>query len=55
MAKILISSFAEENSKKKDLKVVENHDIIEAFIEGTPTPFQADMREGLKRYGLLNG
>jgi hypothetical protein len=50
-----ISSLAEEKAKKRDSKVVENHDIIEAFIEGTPRPFQADMREGLKRYGLLNG
>ncbi|MFX0186367.1 MAG: hypothetical protein ACFE8A_01385 [Candidatus Hodarchaeota archaeon] len=54
MAKKVIYSLAEEISEKRDSKVFENHDIIKAFIEGTPTPFQADMREGLKRYGLLN-
>ena len=54
MAKIAISSLAEEKAKKRSSHEVENQDIIEAFIEGTPGPFQADMKEGLKKYGLLN-
>jgi hypothetical protein len=54
MAKMVISSMSEENAKKRDSKVVENQDIVKAFIAGTPEPFQADMREGLKKYGLLN-
>jgi hypothetical protein len=26
----------------------------EAFVDGTPSAFQATMKEGLKKYGLLN-
>lgn len=54
MAKIAISSLAEEKANKRGSQEVENEDIIEAFIEGTPGPFQADMREGLKKYNLLD-
>jgi hypothetical protein len=54
MARMAISSLAEEKAKKRDADIVENQDIIEAFIEGTPGPFQNDMREGLDKYGLLD-
>jgi hypothetical protein len=54
MARMAISSLAEENAKKRASQEVNNQDIIEAFIEGTPGPFQAEMREGLKKYRLLN-
>jgi len=27
---------------------------INGFIEGTPSAFQVDMREGLKKHGLLD-
>ena len=54
MARMAISSLAEEKAKKRNADIVENQDIIEAFIEGTPGPFQADMREGLEKYGLLD-
>lgn len=54
MARMAISSLAEEKAKKRNSEFVENQDIIEAFIEGTPGPFQADMREGLDKYGLLD-
>ncbi|MHA1254696.1 MAG: hypothetical protein ACTSPS_03760, partial [Promethearchaeota archaeon] len=54
MARMVISSLAEEKAKKRNSVIVENRDIIEAFIEGTPDPFQADMREGLDKYGLLD-
>ena len=54
MARMAISSLAEEKANKRASQEVNNQDIIEAFIEGTPGPFQADMREGLKKYGLLN-
>lgn len=53
MARMAISSLAEEKAKKRESKVIENQDIIDAFIEGTPGAFQADMREGLKKHGLL--
>ena len=53
IAKAVISSLAEEKAKKRASVEVENQDIIEAFLEGTPGPFQADMREGLKKHGLL--
>ncbi|MFX0049056.1 MAG: U32 family peptidase [Candidatus Hermodarchaeota archaeon] len=54
MARMAISSLAEEKAHKRDSKIVENQDIISAFIEGTPGAFQADMREGLKKHGLLD-
>jgi collagenase-like PrtC family protease len=53
IAKVVISSLSEEKAKKRGSSIVENEDMIEAFIEGTPEPFQPDMREGLKKYGLL--
>ena len=53
IAKMVISSLAEEKAKKRSSQLIEDVDIVEAFIEGTPEPFQADMREGLKKYGLL--
>jgi len=53
MAKVAIGNLAEEKAKRRGSKKVENEDIINAFIEGTPGPFQQDMREGLKRYGLI--
>ena len=55
MARMAISSLAEEKAKKRDSSKIENQDIVEAFLEGTPGPFQADMRNGLKQNGLLNG
>jgi len=54
MARMAISSLAEEKAKKRNSDIVENQDIIESFIEGTPGPFQNDMREGLDKYGLLD-
>ena len=54
MARMAISSLSEEKAKKRKSDIVENQDIIEAFIEGTPGPFQNDMREGLDKYGLLD-
>ncbi len=54
MARMAITSLAEEKAKKRSSNRIENQDIIEAFIEGTPGPFQAEMREGLKKFGLLS-
>jgi len=53
IAKVAISSLAEEKAKKRGSQEVNNQDILEAFIEGTPGPFQAEMREGLKKHGLI--
>ncbi len=53
IAKVVIASLAEEKAKKRNSSIVENEDMTEAFIEGTPEPFQPDMRDGLKKYGLL--
>ncbi|MFX0008884.1 MAG: U32 family peptidase [Candidatus Hermodarchaeota archaeon] len=53
MARMAISSLAEEKAKKRDSEVIQNQDIIDAFIEGTPGAFQDDMREGLKKHGLI--
>ena len=54
MARMAITSLAEEKAKKRDSHEVNNQDIIDAFIEGTPGPFQPDMRQGLKKFGLLD-
>ncbi|MFX1497367.1 MAG: U32 family peptidase [Promethearchaeota archaeon] len=54
MARLIISSAAEEKAKTRNSHEVNNQDIIEAFIEGTPNAFQTSMKEGLKKYGLLN-
>jgi len=54
MARMAISSLAEEKANKRASPIVENQDITNAFIAGTPGAFQADMREGLKKYGLLD-
>ena len=54
IAKVVIASLAEEKAKKRESLIVEDKDMVEAFIEGTPEPFQPDMREGLKKYGLWN-
>ena len=53
MAKMAISSLAEEKAKKRSSQKIQNQDIAEAFIEGTPGPFQAEMREGLKKFKLI--
>ena len=54
MFAMVISSLAEEKAKKRESLIVENEDMVEAFIEGTPEPFQQSMREGLIKYGLLD-
>jgi len=54
MARMAISSLAEEKANKRASLIVENQDITNAFLEGTPGAFQADMKEGLKKHGLLD-
>lgn len=54
MARIAISSLAEEKAKNRSSQKIQNQDIVEAFIEGTPGPFQAEMREGLKKFKLID-
>ena len=54
MARMTISSLAEEKTKKRNSQEVNNQEMIEAFIEGTPGPFQASMKEGLEDYGLIS-
>ena len=53
MARMAISSLAEEKAKRKASEEVNNEIMVEAFLEGTPGPFQPTMKEGLKKYGLL--
>jgi collagenase-like PrtC family protease len=53
MAKVAIGNLAEEKARKRGSNEIENDDIVKAFIEGTPGPFQADMKEGLEKYNLL--
>ncbi len=55
MARVVISSLAEKNAKAKGSKIIENPDMVNAFMEGVPGPFQGDMKAGLKKFGLLPG
>ena len=54
IARKTVSSLAEEKAKKRNSQEVNNQDMKEAFVDGTPSAFQATMKEGLKKYGLLN-
>lgn len=55
MARYVISSLAEKKAKAEGRIFIENTDMVNAFMEGVPGPFQADMHAGLKKYGLLPG
>ncbi len=55
MARFVIPSLAEKYAKTKGSNIIENPDMVAAFMEGVPGPFQADMKAGLKKYGLLPG
>ena len=52
MARMVVGQMAEKNAKKRGSELVENDDIVRAFLEGTPGPFQAEMKENLKKLGL---
>jgi len=52
VAKMAIGSMAEGNARARNSQIVENEDMVKAFLEGTPAPFQADMKETLKKLGL---
>lgn len=53
MTKMVIGSMAEKNAKNRGSETVENMDMIKAFLEGTPGPFQKEMKENLKKLGLI--
>ncbi len=55
MARFVIPSLAEKFAKAKGSNIIENPDMVNAFMEGVPGPFQADMKAGLKKFGLLPG
>ncbi len=55
MARFVIPSLAEKYARAKGSNVIENPDMVNAFMEGVPGPFQADMKAGLKKFGLLPG
>ncbi|HUX98580.1 MAG TPA: U32 family peptidase [Candidatus Deferrimicrobium sp.] len=52
IAKMMVSSLAEGNARGRNSPLVENQDLVKAFLEGTPGPFQAEMRENLQKYGF---
>jgi len=52
MARMAISSMSEQNARARDSNTVENQDIVKAFLEGTPGPFQGEMRESLQQLGF---
>ena len=48
IALMTISKIAEENANKRGGGIVEKEDMVKAFISGTPTTFQDEMRTELK-------
>jgi collagenase-like PrtC family protease len=54
MARLAIAALIEEKAKERGSTIIEKQDIVDAFIQGTPGAFQEDMRQGLKKYGLLD-
>ncbi len=52
IARMAISSLAEGKAKAREAEEIEDQDMIPAFLEGTPGPFQAEMRDSLKKYGF---
>ncbi|TXT66728.1 MAG: hypothetical protein BAJALOKI1v1_260026 [Promethearchaeota archaeon] len=53
MARVAIGNLAEEKAKERSSQIVENEDIVKAFLAGTPGPFQPSMKDGLKKYNLI--
>jgi hypothetical protein len=52
IARVAVSSLAEGNARARESDTVEDPDMVKAFLEGTPGPFQGEMRESLKQYGF---
>ncbi|MBD3227770.1 MAG: hypothetical protein GF329_06240 [Candidatus Lokiarchaeota archaeon] len=53
MTRMVIGSMAEKKAKNRGSDIVEEQDMIQAFLEGTPGPFQEEMKENLKKLGLI--
>ncbi len=52
MTRMVISSLAEGKAKKRGSSIIESQDMVAAFLEGTPGPFQEVMRKDLAKYGF---
>ena len=52
IARIAITQLAEENARARASDIIEDQDMVKAFLDGTPGPFQSEMRESLKKYGF---
>ncbi|MFX0099054.1 MAG: U32 family peptidase [Candidatus Hodarchaeota archaeon] len=52
MAKMVVSGMAKKNAKKRGSNIVEDEDMVDAFLKGTPKPFQKDLRKNLKKHGF---
>jgi len=52
IAKIAVGSIAEQKARTHNSNIVENDDMVQAFLEGTPPSFKEDMIESLKKLGL---
>ncbi|TFF88866.1 MAG: hypothetical protein EU549_02190 [Promethearchaeota archaeon] len=53
MTRMVIGSMSEKKAKNRGSEIVENQDMIQAFLEGTPGPYQEEMKENLKKMGLI--
>jgi hypothetical protein len=52
MARLGLTSLAEENARKRSSDTVEDPDMVQAFLDGTPRPAQGAMQESLKKHGF---
>jgi collagenase-like PrtC family protease len=52
IARMAVGSLAEGNARARESDTVEDQDMVKAFLEGTPGPFQGEMRESLKKRGF---
>ena len=50
IARMVISGLAEKKARERNSN--QDDDMVKAFLEGTPGPFQPDMHDGLKKYGF---
>ena len=52
MTRMVIGALSETKAKKRGSSIIENEDMVAAFLEGTPGPFQEVMRKDLAKYGF---
>ncbi|MFX0102677.1 MAG: hypothetical protein ACFFCS_24130 [Candidatus Hodarchaeota archaeon] len=52
IAKRVISGLSKKNAIKRNSSIIEENDVVDAFLKGTPGPFQKDMKRDLRNLGV---